>query len=110
MIIKDKWLALHRFLHSEQQTTIIDGQQYRKSTSNNACAFTRFSDLDLGACMLMEQNKNKTTEYGARARAGATLSWVIPEDTRKAWILIDAPVLKDSLLNQEHGTKIQDQS
>lgn len=86
--IKSKWQQLHNLLHSGQPSGQIEGITYHIKTGANGCKFIRFSDIDMGESTIMEQNKNKTSEYAKRARQGESLSWVMP-GTAGQWVLIE---------------------
>ena len=92
--IKVSWIKLHRALHDGSDSVIIDGIKYPVITGHNNCRCIRYTDTDLGKIMVMEQNKNKSSEYAQRARNGETLSWVIPNNGSK-WHLIELAVGKE---------------
>jgi hypothetical protein len=58
--------------------------------------FAEIYDLELGYCKIMQQNPHKNSPYAQRAKAGETLSWVIPQTMGANWILIDEPVHKEA--------------
>lgn len=93
MKIKSYWLQIHRALHSDMKSITIGGRAYPVLVATNGCRYVKGTDKDLGPITIMEQNPNKSSRYAARARAGETLSWVIP--ATGSWVLIDEPVVKE---------------
>lgn len=92
MKIKNSWLKVHRALHTIGVESVeIHGIEHPIQKGINGCRFVKFRDFDLGPVTMMEQNYYKNSSYAARARAGETLSWVMPKRGGN-WTLIDIPV------------------
>jgi len=88
---KPLWLELHKLLHSIDDSVTIRGNKFSVEKSGNNLRMVKFYDSDYGALTIVEQNPGKLSPHGARARAGETLSWVIPVNAFR-WHLIDEPV------------------
>jgi hypothetical protein len=86
-------LQLHRLLHSPSYSAKVKGALYKVQIANNGCRYVDVHTKELGQLRLMVQNKTKASAYAARARAGETLTWIIPKDKTKSWELIDVPAL-----------------
>lgn len=97
MDIKPYWLQIHRALHSHASSVTVGSATYPVQVSSNGCRCIKGTDRDLGKITIMEQNPNKISPYASRARAGETLSWVIPDKGGK-WILIDEPIAREVTL------------
>ena len=93
--VKLSWAKIHKALHDGSETVEIDGKPLKVILWRNGCRCVEYKDTDLGAVTIMEQNKNKSSEYAKRAKAGETLSWVIPYNKNHPWVLIDTPVQKE---------------
>jgi len=90
---KSYWLQIHKALHSDAKSVKIGDRSYPILVATNGCRYVKGTDKDLGPITIMEQNPNKSSSYAVRARAGETLSWVMP--VRGSWILLDEPIVKE---------------
>lgn len=97
---KLSWKLIHTAIHDGSETVVIGDKELKITLAKNGCREVVYTDMDLGKCRFMEQNKRKESEYAVRARNGETLTWVMPYNTNKSWQLIDFKVEKKEV---QHG-------
>lgn len=73
-------LAIHNAIHSDIPILTIAGVPHFITIGSNGCRKLIWHHITF-----MEQNKNKDTTYGARARNGEKITWGIRPSN---WILI----------------------
>ena len=93
--VKETWRRIHQAIHDGSMFVTIDNKPVKVGKSGKGLRYVLYSDMELGPCTFMEQNKEKQSEYAERARNGETLTWVMPQNTAKSWKLIDLPVQKE---------------
>jgi hypothetical protein len=94
--IKPQWVDIHRAVHSDTKQVTIGEKMIPIHQTPTGLRFAEIYDLELGYCKIMQQNPHKNSPYAQRAKAGETLSWVIPQTMGANWILIDEPVHKEA--------------
>lgn len=87
---------VHEALHTKKDSVMIGALSVPITTAPNGCRQVYINDVVCGNVRVMTQNENKSSPHAERARAGETLSWVIPltEDgtPKTGWFLIDTPI------------------
>jgi hypothetical protein len=67
-------LAIHFAIHEGREVVAIKGKELKIFKAKNGCRMTSYNGTTF-----MEQNKTKPGKYGACARKGEMLTWILPE-------------------------------
>ena len=73
--VKETWRRIHQAIHDGSMFVTIDNKPVKVGKSGKGLRYVLYSDMELGPCTFMEQNKEKQSEYAERARNGETLTW-----------------------------------
>tara|TARA_Y100000310_G_scaffold80847_1_gene77486 strand:- start:112 stop:387 length:276 start_codon:yes stop_codon:yes gene_type:complete len=84
------YVTIHQAIHDKDKSQVtIKGTKYSVSLNNNGCRSVKIP----GTGTFIEQNTEKDTVYGKRAKAGEFITWLIRD---KSWGLI----VNDEVINQ----------
>lgn len=100
---------VHEALHTKATSVAIGGLEIPITIAPNGCRQVYINDVVCGNVRIMTQNENKSSPHAERARAGETLSWVIPLNSDNApttgWTLIDTPIttVAKGIVSKKHS-------
>lgn len=95
MICAQIHVALH---NSFEESVTINGVVYPKFVYKNGCPY-----IDYGNVRFITQNKQKSSKYAARARAGTRITWGM--QPVGDWIYCESEILDDKVLVSLAGMK-----
>lgn len=77
----------HAAIHDGKSSITVNGKEHPVIMASNNCR-----KIEFNYWTVIEQNKNKLSEYAKRAETGERISWAIPKletgETNSKWVLI----------------------